>query len=91
MEEMEREPETAETGRWKKAFTIEKERAEEYVELYESMGYDVKVVDASSCGSECNVCYLAGGYVEIWIREKGEGIEDEDSAHNSAQNDENGT
>ncbi len=69
---------------WKKAFTVEKERAEEYVELYESMGYDVRVVDASSCDSECNVCYLAGGYVEIWIREK---AGDEDA---SAQNDEDG-
>lgn len=69
---------------WKKAFTIEKERAEEYVELYESMGYDVRVVDASSCDSECNVCYLAGGYVEIWIRKRG----DKDA---SAQNDEDGS
>jgi len=57
---------------WKKAFTIEKERAQEYVELYESMGYEVKVVDATDCDlkSECNVCFLGGGYVEILIREK---------------------
>jgi len=80
--------EYAEKG-WKKAFTIEKERAEEYVELYQSMGYDVRVVDASSCDSECNVCYLAGGYVEIWIREK-EG-EDDFWDEELTQNDENGT
>ena len=59
---------------WKKAFTIEKERAQEFVELYESMGYEVKVVDAAECDfkGECKVCYLHGDYVEIFIREKPE-------------------
>ncbi len=60
------------TKEWKKAFTIEKERAQEYIELYESMGYDVKVVDAAECDFKdgCKVCYLHGDYVEIFIREK---------------------
>ena len=59
---------------WKKAFTIEKHRAREYIELYESMGYEVKVVDAAECDfkEECKVCYLHGDYVEIFIREKPE-------------------
>ncbi len=59
---------------WKRAFTIERERAKEFIELYESMGYEVKVVDAKSCErtSECGVCYLGGDYVEIWIRKKDE-------------------
>ncbi len=55
---------------WKRAFTIERDRAKEYVELYESMGYEVKVVDVKSCDRECGVCYLGGDYVEIWIRKK---------------------
>jgi cobyrinic acid a,c-diamide synthase len=56
---------------WKKAFTIERERAKEFVELYESMGYEVKVVDATQCDiQDCKVCYLNGDYVEIFIREK---------------------
>ncbi len=53
---------------WEKAFTIEKERVQEYIELYKQMGYEVKVVDASSCDQDCGVCYLSGGYVEIWIK-----------------------
>jgi len=56
--------------KWEKAFTVEKERAEEYVELYREMGYDVKVVDASTCDQECGVCYLGGGYVEIWVKKR---------------------
>ena len=67
---------TEDMSEWKKAFTIEKDRAKEYVELYESMGYEVKVVDAAECDfkGECKVCYLHGDYVEIFIREKpGEG------------------
>ncbi len=63
--------------KWEKAFTVEKERAEEYAELYRQMGYDVKVVDASSCDQECGVCYLGGGYVEIWIK-KSEELEEDD-------------
>jgi hypothetical protein len=59
---------------WKKAFTIERERAKEFIELYESMGYEVKVVDATQCDiQECKVCYLNGDYVEIFIREKSGG------------------
>jgi len=54
--------------KWEKAFTVEKERAEEYVELYRQMGYEVKVVDVDTCDQNCGVCYLGGGYVEIWIR-----------------------
>ena len=59
-------------GEWMRAFTIEKERAGEYVELYESMGYKVKVVEPSKCDEECGVCYLGGGFVEIWIKKEDE-------------------
>jgi|Deesub1362B_J571_1020462.scaffolds.fasta_scaffold00039_48 cobyrinic acid a,c-diamide synthase len=67
------------TQEWKKAFTIEKERAQEYIELYESMGYDVRVVDAAECDlkDECRVCYLHGDYVEIFIKERSDESEGE--------------
>jgi hypothetical protein len=57
---------------WEKAFTVEKERVQEYVELYESMGYEVKVVSAESCDEreECKVCLVPEKYVEILIRKK---------------------
>jgi len=60
---------------WKRAFTIEKERAEEYIELYKSMGYEVRVVEPSACEEECSVCYAGGGFVEIWIKKEDE-VED---------------
>lgn len=53
---------------WEKAFTVERSRFEEYVELYKSMGYEVKVVDVNTCDMNCGVCYATGDYVEIWIR-----------------------
>ncbi|AIY89851.1 hypothetical protein [Geoglobus acetivorans] len=53
---------------WEKAFTVERRRVEEYIELYRSMGYDVKVVDVDTCDRDCGVCYLQGDYVELWIR-----------------------
>ena len=59
---------------WKKAFTVEKHRAEEYIRLYESMGYDVRVEETASCGlgdsGDCNICYLSGDYVTIFIRKR---------------------
>ena len=59
-------------GEWKKMFTIEKHRADEYVELYKSLGYEVKVTEAKSCDLKegCDICYAGGDYVEIWIKEK---------------------
>ena len=63
--------------KWEKAFTVEKERVEEYVELYRQMGYEVKVVDVSTCNQDCGVCYLGGGYVEIWIRKEASEGDDE--------------
>ncbi len=63
--------------KWKKAFTVEKERAEEYVELYRQMGYEVKVVDVSTCDQDCGVCYLGGSYVEIWVRKEEDTENDE--------------
>lgn len=59
---------------WEKAFTVEKDRAEEYVSMYESMGYEVRVEETKSCGlddgGDCNICYLSGDYVTIYIRKK---------------------
>ncbi|RLI84496.1 hypothetical protein DRP07_00915 [Archaeoglobales archaeon] len=68
------------TKGWQRAFTVERSRAQEYIELYESMGYEVKVVDAAECDfkDECRICYLQGDYVEIFIREKSDEF-DEDS------------
>jgi hypothetical protein len=47
---------------WVRRFTIEAERAVEYVELYESLGDEVRVepVTPESLGSEeCTACILA--------------------------------
>jgi hypothetical protein len=61
--------------KWEKAFIVERGRAQEFVELYESMGYEVKVVNASTCDEkeDCRICYVQGDYVEILIRKKTEG------------------
>jgi|Deesub1362A_J573_1020465.scaffolds.fasta_scaffold00192_41 hypothetical protein len=67
---------------WEKAFTIEKERMKEFVDMYESMGYEVKIEETEGCGMDdggnCSVCYLSGDYVTIYIRRKDLSGEDED-------------
>jgi hypothetical protein len=47
---------------WARQFTIEVERAEEYVELYESLGNEVRVEPVTPdllISEECTTCILA--------------------------------
>jgi hypothetical protein len=43
---------------WVRQFTVEKKRVNEYVELYESFGYEVRVEPATPNEmEECQVCF----------------------------------
>ena len=43
---------------WEKGFTIEEHRVNEYLELYESIGYEVRVEPATPDEMEgCQVCF----------------------------------
>ena len=45
---------------WERGFTIEERRVREYVELYESIGYEVRVEPATPDEAEdCQVCFKA--------------------------------
>ncbi|MFX0004820.1 MAG: hypothetical protein ACFE9C_10860 [Candidatus Hodarchaeota archaeon] len=45
---------------WERGFTVEKNRVAEYVELYESIGYEVRVEPATPNESEnCQECFKA--------------------------------
>jgi len=45
---------------WVKGFTIEEHRVNEYVELYESIGYEVRVEPATPDEQEeCQTCFKA--------------------------------
>lgn len=60
---------------WTRQFTIEEHRLSEYVELYESLGHEVRVgpVEPSSLEmEECQACYLAecSKYRTIYTRRK---------------------
>ncbi|GAG34692.1 unnamed protein product [marine sediment metagenome] len=45
---------------WERGFTIEENRVSEYVELYESIGYEVRVEPATPDEIEdCQVCFKA--------------------------------
>ena len=45
---------------WERGFTVEEHRVEEYVELYESIGYEVRVEPATPNEMEdCQVCFKA--------------------------------
>ena len=45
---------------WDRAFTVEKNRVAEYVELYESIGYEVRVESATPDEQEeCQTCFKA--------------------------------
>jgi hypothetical protein len=51
-----------ETQGWTRQFTIEVERADEYVELYESLGNEVRVEPVTPdllVSEECTACILA--------------------------------
>ncbi len=43
---------------WERRFTVEEQRVSEYVELYESIGYEVRVEPATPDEIEdCQVCF----------------------------------
>lgn len=43
---------------WERGFTVEENRVAEYVELYESIGYEVRVEPATPDEQEeCQVCF----------------------------------
>ncbi len=45
---------------WERGFTVEESRVKEYVELYESIGYEVRVEPATPNEvEECQVCFKA--------------------------------
>ncbi len=45
---------------WERGFTIEENRVSEFVELYGSIGYEVRVEPATpNEGEDCQVCYKA--------------------------------
>jgi hypothetical protein len=45
---------------WERGFTVEENRVAEYVELYESIGYEVRVEPATpSETDECQECFKA--------------------------------
>lgn len=45
---------------WERGFTVEEGRVKEYVELYESIGYEVRVEPATPNEvEECQVCFKA--------------------------------
>ena len=45
---------------WERGFTIEKNRVAEYVELYESIGYEIRVEPATPDEEqECQTCFKA--------------------------------
>ncbi|NVM34476.1 MAG: hypothetical protein HWN81_02700 [Candidatus Lokiarchaeota archaeon] len=45
---------------WERGFTVEENRVAEYVELYESIGYDVRVEPATPDEQEeCQKCFKA--------------------------------
>jgi len=69
---------------WTRQFTVEVERADEYVELYESLGNEVRVEPVTpdlrvalrpvqDVAEECATCLLAAGdrYVVIYTRPRG--------------------
>ena len=45
---------------WERGFTVEERRVKEYVELYESIGFEVRVEPATPNEvEECQVCFKA--------------------------------
>ncbi len=45
---------------WERGFTVEEQRVNEYVELYESIGYEVRVEPATPNEQEaCQTCFKA--------------------------------
>lgn len=59
---------------WTKQFTVEKSRVNEYVELYESLGFEVFVEELKldELNEECKICYEkdASNYATLYTRVK---------------------
>jgi len=57
---------------WEKMFTIDEPRLGESVELYESLGYEVKLRTATKeeMGGDCCVCINSDKYKTIYVRKK---------------------
>ncbi len=56
---------------WKRQFSVEEDRVSEFVELYESIGYEVRVeLTVPNEKKECQACYAAESdkYRTIFIR-----------------------
>ncbi len=58
---------------WERGFTIEENRVSEYVELYESIGYEARVEPATTAEiNECQECFKAefNNLRTIFIRQR---------------------
>ncbi len=58
---------------WERGFTIEENRVKEYVELYESIGYDVLIEPATpNEAANCQACFKADfdNLRTIYIKQK---------------------
>ena len=68
------EPEVPPRGKdWERQFTVEEKRVSEYVELYESLGYEVRVEPATPNEmDDCQVCFKAdfGNLRTIYTKRK---------------------
>lgn len=66
-----REEELAREG-WTRQFTVEQFRLPEYIELYESLGLEVRIEDVvpEEMGQACSECYLVtcSEYKTIYTR-----------------------
>ena len=60
-EQEENDPKSPSRGKdWERGFTVEENRVAEYVELYESIGYEVRVEPATPDEQEeCQTCFKA--------------------------------
>ncbi|MFX1567736.1 MAG: hypothetical protein ACFFCV_05130 [Promethearchaeota archaeon] len=66
---------------WERGFTVEESRVVEYVELYESIGYEVRVEPATPDEHEvCQTCFKADfdSLRTIFIRRKNNEIDPEE-------------
>jgi len=65
------EDEMREQG-WERQFTADEPRLSESIQLFESMGYEVRVEEETGCDRECNVCFSAAPerYKVIYTRRK---------------------
>ena len=57
---------------WERQFTTDESRVDEFVELYESLGFEVYVEVPESENEGCNICFEGGEgrYRTIYIRRR---------------------